>query len=210
MELIVINENKLKIIMSKADMTRYGLDENEFHLSVSNAKEILSKILLCSTVKTGFESISADDKILLQLYPERHGGCELYVTRLSVSNGDILEEDENMAQENYLLPQATNAYIKHEMEGTVCYSFDDLSSITSASRALMGYENEDNSSLYRGENGKYYVFIKNTAVENKKSPRLSVLSEFGELENAHSAFLSLCERGECICERNAISILAKI
>ena len=32
MELIVIGENKLKIMMSQGDMERFGLDENEFYL----------------------------------------------------------------------------------------------------------------------------------------------------------------------------------
>ena len=82
MELIVINENKLKIIMSKTDMKNYGLDENEFYLSVTDTRKILGKILQNCTIKTGFETILPSDKILIQLYPEKGGGCELFVTKI--------------------------------------------------------------------------------------------------------------------------------
>ena len=105
MELIVINENKLKIIMSKTDMKNYGLDENEFHCSVINTREILEKILHNAPLKTGFENISHEDKILIQLYPDKNGGCELYVTKITLDEkeGTIFMPQEN--EEKYLLPK---------------------------------------------------------------------------------------------------------
>ena len=63
MELIMINENKLKIIMSVLDMEKLGLDENDFHLSLINTRSILKKILNASPVKTGFEELLPSDKI---------------------------------------------------------------------------------------------------------------------------------------------------
>ena len=97
MELIVINENKLKITMSKTDMINYGLDENEFHCSVINTREILNKILHNAPVQTGFENISPKDKILIQLYPDKSGGCELYITKITL---DEMEDTMFMPQEN--------------------------------------------------------------------------------------------------------------
>ena len=68
MELIMINENKLKIILSQNEMQKYGLDENEFHLCISNSRQILDRILENYDEKDELKNFTRSAKLLLQLY----------------------------------------------------------------------------------------------------------------------------------------------
>ena len=210
MELIIINENKLKISMSAKEMQSYGLDENEFHLSISDTRKILSKILHNSHIKTGFESLSPDEKILLQLYPEKKGGCELYVTRLSLGEKYADKEEKIMsAEENSLLPICIDSKQK-EKKPLICYSFEGLKNITLSCKALKEYDCTEESSAFIDDDNRYYLIIKSNPSISQKCTLSSVLSEFGEITNAEQALLKMSEYGKCICQANAIEILSTL
>jgi negative regulator of genetic competence, sporulation and motility len=210
MELIIINENKLKILMSAKEMKSYGLDENEFHLSISDTRKILSKILHNSPTKTGFESLSPDEKILLQLYPEKKGGCELYVTRLSLDEKHTDKEKQIMsADENSLLPVFIGSE-PSEKKPLICYSFEGLKNITLSCKALKKYDCSEESSVYVDDDNRYYLMIKSQPSVSQKSTLSSVLSEFGEIINAEQTMLRMSEYGRCICTNNAIAIFSEL
>lgn len=202
MELIVINENKLKIMMSKSDMQSYGLDENEFYCSITNAREILEKILHNSPICTGFENISIEDKILLQLYPDKNGGCELYVTKITI---DEKEDALFMPQENkpkYLLPKAI---IKTPL---ISYKFEALEDVIFASKELISRNYTGESSFYQNYDGKYYLFMNTSGTKN--DTHVEFLAEFGESTNAENSYLMLSEYGKCLFKRDALRSLSEI
>lgn len=202
MELIVINENKLKIIMSAQEMTEFGLDENEFHLSMTDTKQILAKILNKFNAKTGFEEIAQNDKLLLQLYTDTHGGCELFVTRIMLD----CEEEFFMPQgdERFLLPRSTKKTTEHK-KTPITYSFEHLNHVVCACRELKARNFAGDSALYRLDAGKYYLVVEQDGVGNTS---FSCLSEFGDLENTEYCLLNSLERGSCIFKNNAVLKLA--
>lgn len=208
MELIVINENKLKITLSATDMHKYGLDENEFHLSITNTRRVLSKILHNSPIKTGFESETPNERLLLQLYPEKGGGCELYVTRLIIDSENCEKEEIGMAeQENRLLPIAKSQF--EQKTGTLCYKFENFSNLISACRASVIINSPLQSSLFFGDDEKYYLFVENRSL-NEDSQSINLFLEFGELENSERARLALYEHGKEICKSSAINMLSQL
>lgn len=212
MELIVINENKLKIMMSAPDMEKYGLNENEFHLSLSDTRGLLDRVIHNSPIKTGFEEISPDERILMQLYPEKDGGCELFVTRIPFFNEEdlspVMQENEKRP-----LPRLKAAQARRP---TITYSFKELNSVINVSRELLSRGFSGESSLHRDEDGKYYLQCrtqKNAGEDSASgsgSNALSCLSEFGSLENSDCIILHLLEHGKCIFEEDAVSALAEI
>ena len=210
MELIVISDNKLKIMMSKKDMEAYGLDENEFYCSISNTREILDKILHNSPIRTGFENTSIYDKILFQLYPDKNGGCELYVTKLTL---DEKEDELFMPQENdnrYLLPKQIQKKQAQDLP-LISYCFAALEHATRAAKELNKRNYEGASSFYRDCDGKYFLFVntsKNEYVNDKAT--IDLLSEFGEVVNAEHSRLFLAERGRCVFKEKAVQQLAEI
>lgn len=210
MELIVINENKLKIMMSELDMKNYGLDENEFHCSVINTREILDRILHNSPIRTGFENISIDDKILIQLYPDKYGGCELYVTKITL---DEMEDALIMPQENeekYLLPRPIEKK-QIKKSNLLSYRFERLEYGICAAKELILRDFSGESSFYQGNDEKYYLFIHSRQEHSHYAlPYIEFLSEFGEQVNAENTYLLLLEYGKCIFKSNAIWELSKV
>jgi negative regulator of genetic competence, sporulation and motility len=212
MELIIINENKLKITMTAPDMKKYGIDENEFHLSLTDTKKILKRILSSSPVETGFENIGTGEKLLLQLYPEKHGGCELYITRISLCSDEKeeieLSEDDS---ELYLLPQSTKITTMAERRPTA-YFFEDLESLILACKELQKYGFSEKSSLFAQSYGKYYLIISEriTVAEKEKSRQYSFLSEFGERIIDKSIHVFLTEHGKAVIYEDAVSKLSQI
>ena len=204
MELIVINENKLKIMMSAPDMDALGIDENKFYLSSFNARDMLARILKNSNVKTDFEYLSSQDKILLQLYPDIHGGCELFVTRITLDG----EEDFFMTQsdEGFLLPKPIPKNIDHK-KTALTYSFTQLDHLIAACRELIKQNFNGESYLYRLDDGKYLLFITG---EKGTNIQTDFLSEFGQFENTENSYFRSLERGTFIIHKNAIEKIATI
>ena len=210
MELVVINENKLKITMDKADMKLYGLDENDFHCSVINTREILEKILHNYPYQTGFENISRDDKILIQLYPDKNGGCELYVTKITLDEkeGTIFMPLEN--EEKYLLPKPIQK--KQTINNPIIsYRFECLEDSIKAAKELILRDFVGESSFYRNIDKKYYLLLNPKQNKNDDfTPQIEFLSEFGEVSNIENTFLLLSEYGKCIFKHKAIELLSEI
>ena len=214
MELIIINENKLKITMTAPDMKEYGIDENEFHLSLIDTKRVLKRILSKTNIKTGFENIGKGEKLLLQLYPEKHGGCELYITRISLNETD--EEEMELTDdeaERYLLPQSSKktAYLENRPS---TYMFDNLEDLIHACKELVKRNFRKKSSLYTHGSGKFYLLItdneENDTQEKEKSRQYSFLSEFGEQINDKNFHIFLSEYGKIVIEADAAIKLSQI
>lgn len=209
MELILINENKLKIMMNDNDMREFGLNENEFYLSASNTRAILSKILMKSNVHTGFENLTSDDKILIQLYPEAHGGCELFITKIPIDDMEFSEEEFFMHQgnERYLLPKSAPQKEAAYRKIPLTYEFLKLEYLIAACKALKKQSFSGESTLYHLSDGKYILFIKQ---ENGVNEQINFLSEFGQLENTENAHLRTLEGGTNIFQRNAVEKISML
>lgn len=206
MELIIINEYKIKIVMTEQDMLDYGLDENEFYCSVTNTRDILEKIIHRSGIRTGFENINKSERLLLQLYPEKSGGCELYVTRLEMELGE--ETAVRRDNENKALVLSESGQLR-EGANELAFSFEDLRAVSMACRELKSCAFSGESSLYFGKNKKYYLFLCE-ADENKKGPSTELLSEFGEPEIRAEISTLMLEYGKCVMDRCAVETLSKI
>lgn len=78
MELIVISDTKLKVILTEEEMESYGLiGEEEEEPPRTAVERLLADIRRLS----GFDAVNA--RVLVQLWRDRSGGGEMFVTRLS-------------------------------------------------------------------------------------------------------------------------------
>ena len=78
MELIPINNSKLKIMLDENDMKEYNIGD-EADCANSATRLAIRHILDCAKDKIGFNTEGAE--IFVQLYTSKHGGCELFVTK---------------------------------------------------------------------------------------------------------------------------------
>ena len=81
MELILISNSKLKIMLSAEDMKRYNIEcDGETAL-----RRGFKPVLDMARRDCGFESEGG--RLLVQVFPSRGGGCEMFITRVALDSG---------------------------------------------------------------------------------------------------------------------------
>ena len=94
MELILISDSKLKIMLSPDDMKDFDLDCDSVDYSKTETRRAFWSILDEAKHRTGFDA--ASQRIYIQLYPCRQGGCEMYITKIGSSKGsEIFRSEQN-------------------------------------------------------------------------------------------------------------------
>lgn len=190
MDLILINDNKLKVVLTPEDMTAYALTADTIDYDNTETKRAFWDILDTAKHRTGFDA--ASDRVFIQVYPSRGGGCELYVTKLHGGREkSVLPRDRVCGVERKTAPETA----------TFVFGFDALPALLSACRALRG-KNVTRSAAYIDEETKQYYLI----TESVREPSLS---EFGRLQPA-AVQTYLAEHGRCLCAQNAVEVLASL
>ena len=85
MEFYVICSTKLKITMTEEETAQYGIKATDGEYEGSSVRTSLGLILARAESEAGFKV--GTEQVLIQLYPMREGGCEIFVTKLSTLSG---------------------------------------------------------------------------------------------------------------------------
>ena len=83
MELIPINNSKLKIMLDESDMKEYNISD-EADCANGETRQAIRHILDRARDQIGFNTEGSE--IFVQLYTSKRGGCELFVTKSSFSS----------------------------------------------------------------------------------------------------------------------------
>ena len=82
MEILKISDSKLKIMLTADDMKKYRLSRDSVDYNDAKTRRSFSEIL--SYVKSTHGFNTERDKVLIQFYPSKDGGSELFVTKLGL------------------------------------------------------------------------------------------------------------------------------
>ena len=118
----MIGESKIKIVLDSEEAERHGLNTGAPDISGPAARRAFWRILERARAEVGFDP--AGDKVLIQLYPIKSGGCELFVTKLGIlsdSSARLVSKSDRVA----MLSKKRSLY-----------AFDELDDIISASVAV--------------------------------------------------------------------------
>ncbi len=159
MELIVIDERKIKLTLTAEEMTAYRLTGEDARTS-----ETLRGILRDAGEKCGCRGMGG--RVCIEMYPSRKGGCELFVTKLAErENRTDMKANEGLLAE----------YRKYIFRGRVIYAFDAMAHLLTACRDLARAAYDGDSAAYHDECGgtrKYYLILEresHLAAENMGS-----------------------------------------
>ena len=196
MELILINENKLKITLSECDMKQYDLNCDTIDYDNTETRRAFWSILDEAKHRTGFDA--ASQRVFIQLYPSKEGGCEMYVTKLAVKD--------SAAPENcisHALVPLSRRYL--------CYSFERLEDMIAVCRRLNAIGFSGSSGAARTDGGRYILVI-DEPEENAYIGLCenSFIDEFGRREDIRHVRLTKGERMEVICESGAVDHLSAL
>ncbi len=158
MEFLVISESKLKIMLTKSEMKKYGLDSSELDYADKEVRTAFWQILDEAKIKCGFDS--KGEKVLIQFYPA-HSSAEIFITKLGVLS---------KSAERSIVGSDRIAMLSSEIR---IYRFSSLLSLIEALRRNSDVLSED-SEAYLSENGSFYL------IGEERNLRSSSFSEYGE------------------------------
>jgi hypothetical protein len=184
MDLIRIDDNKLKIMLTPVDMQSYALDDT-MDYTKDETRQAFRSIMSEVRSRTGFDA--EGNRVYVQLYPSRSGGCEMFVTKLGTEKKD--------GEKPAATPQKRDPTPKE-----YAYVFSSLSHLLMASRRLRG----DFSGTARAftDRGKKEYFL----ILSEDAP---VLTEYEGRRCKSREIPYILEYGRCFCE-DAPGILSEL
>jgi len=201
MELILISESKLKIMLSAADMNYYELNTETIDYDNTETRKAFWDILDEAKHRTGFDA--ASDRVFIQVYPSKEGGCELFVTKL----GNCITP-EGMSQALYVPGKAQKKLTK---ERKTVYGFEDMRQLLLACKAIKGRQRIKDTSAWKGEDGKCYLVVsEETEAGTARLQSADAALEFGDRASFYGVFAYINEHCMPICEHSAAQCLGEL
>ena len=211
MELLRIGEEKLKIILTHEDLLSFEMNEDDLDYANTETKRMLWNILHDAKSSVGF---NADGhRVLVQLYPSKGGGCEMFVTRLGALSCDCqpdlrdLNEDEKEEDCLYRSQRSLSPLPKNGRLGAFCFScLDDLLSVC---RRLASLPHRGRSYAYHSNDGRYYLLLDGLDATGYFSvDEFSFLHEYGSAQPPSVTETMLSEHGVLLCPNDAVEKLS--
>lgn len=205
MELILISSSKLKIMLSDADMEKYDLKAETIDYDNTATRRAFWSILDDAKNETGFDA--ASDRLFIQMYPSKDGGCEMFVTKL----GTLCAEESPASpcspeRKRSRMPLPPKGEEKTK-ERLFVYSFESLEWLLQACRRLLRVKWRGRSKAYKAYDGKCYLFLYERGEALPLLTRLSFLGEYGIAEHAETITLYIKEYASPLCENSAVETL---
>ncbi len=191
MEMIPVTEHKLKIIMEKEDLKNFELCADDLDYGNTETKRMLWTLLSEAKRELGFDTDGY--RILVQLFPSRDGGCELFITKTDSfpslhTDGQIYDKRSGEASET------------EERVGV--FRFERMDHLLAVCRRLRAIGYAEPSEAYISDEGRYYLFLNGLSPIGFLVPdEFSFVGEYGTNESEALTRGFLSEHGRMICEK---------
>ncbi len=209
MELIKINDQKLKIMLTPSDMTQYDLSVE--HIGENSEQMHRSFRLLLEEVRKQIGFDFDDRRISVQYFPSREGGCEMFVSSILPYCSGEERKKLPVAHTGSALTVRSGKQCTGSFQRDGAYRFHSLETLLQVCHRLqsIGYIGE--STAYRDEQNDYFLLFRTQSASPFTVPEeLCFLSEYGKIENAAMLRLYFREHGVLICSPDAVERLAAL
>ena len=224
MEIIPINDSKLKIMLDECDMKELHICDDA---DCAKGETRLAIRALLERAKTEIGFNTEGSEIFVQLYTSKGGGCELFITKGStlplpapreeVKDGSKQKKREGQAkrkpQEEYCsLPakRETKDEQRRSTFGKMIFSFDSLRDLCAVCRILDKRNTKMISRAFRADGDSFFLVLENASISAyTRLDSLTFILEFGKRERTDHISTYLSEHGEVICRDNAIETLSQ-
>jgi len=209
MEMIMIGQTKLKVMLTREDLEEFELETDALDYHKTETKRMFWDILGRAKHTIGFDTDG--ERVLLQLYPSRSGGCELFITKLGLlASNECAEEDCFGCDCSDRAILHCDVYSHEESRSTSLsiFCFEKTEWLLLACRRLLAAGYDRDSMAYIGDNSRLYLML--FGVESLSLPLLdefSFLSEYGSKEDAEFLIPFIEEHGSLLCSHNAVEHL---
>lgn len=190
MELIVISDDKLKIMLSREDMEHYHISGDELDYSKLSTRTVLKSILSDVKDMSGFNTDG--ERIFVQLFTSAHGGCELFITKGEEEHSD------------------TSKTAASPKRYRTLYSFSSFYDLISSCRRLSELDSDVDSIAYSDISGKYFLKLTHSDLSPyNRLDKFTFVSEYGRRENCDGFDSYISEYGNWMC-KNAVPTLGNL
>lgn len=208
MDLILISSTKLKIMLTPDDMAAYSLTCDNIDYDNTETRRAFWDILDAAKHKTGFDA--ASDRVFIQVYPSKSGGCEMYVTKL-MKRDEAIRRDDMKLYDKKCMADSPPVSLKVERNAPEhsdynVYSFGEMYHMLDACRQLTLSGYKGSSSIWADDSiPRYYL-----AVEKAEKTQYSFLVEYGTKHPSPAAYTYIVEHCRCICGDGAVEKMAAL
>lgn len=198
MEWIRISNNKLKIMLTREDAARYALCPDTADYADALTRRAFKAILTDVRRETGFDA--ADDKLYIQMYPSREGGCELFVTKMGI-------EISHTRNTSTYKTQNTAA---ERQQRSMAFCFWDMACLIAVCRRLLALGFEGDSVAKVDDCHRYWLFLSEEGDPLFARADYAFVCEYGEIESKDTAEMMLAEHGKTLCAAHAVETLGEL
>ena len=196
MEILKISESKIKIMLSPADVRSFGLDVDDVDGSDTKTRAKVFEIL--DEVKRLYGFDHEGNKLLVQFYPAKDGGAELFVTKL----GAITKRNERAISKS--------EHVTMLESRKMLFFFSSLDDLINAIKTITDSECIQQSELFFSDGEGYYLEL-----TGRGTSRLGAICELAVLlEYSVRVPIELApyinEHCEKLTDGNAVALLSRI
>lgn len=190
MEIIKINLTSIKVMLEREECETYDFIHNTELCEERMLSSIDSLLLKINRAENlDFRS----NKLLLQLYPSKNGGCEIYI---SCTEDKIMYKEKVIQSSSRRNPSYVNVY-----------RFDSFTELVDACSRLMLLTEDDGSEIYYdNERDKYYLLCQSIS---SKEMRFAFLNEYSKQLKTNTVYY-IKEHFKCVCRSNAIKAFSSL
>ncbi|MBO5416377.1 MAG: adaptor protein MecA [Clostridia bacterium] len=212
MEFILISDSKIKVMLTEEDLREFEIEADELDYANTDTKRMFWDILSRAKHITGFDTDG--QKVLVQIYPSRHGGCEMFVTKIGSlcpsEEGCHIQGKPNPIISEKFTVKSRGRSAAREKKRVCVFAFETLEQMLSVCRRLFSLGYSEESSAYIGENRRCYLLLEGIDTTGYEPiDKFSFIYEFGVLENSDATDFFLSERGMSICSQKAVETLSR-
>ena len=207
MEIIMISESKLKVMLTSEDLQAFELEAEDLDYGNTETKRMFWDVLGRAKHSVGFDTDG--QRVLVQLYPSRAGGCEMFITKLGALSCKK-ETGENRPDLHTVIQTRPEAKAKAEATHLAAFGFENVERLLSVCRRLMSIGYHGKSDAYFGDDRRAYLLLSLPEVSGYLPiDEFSFIGEYGSHENAEALRQYLGEHARPICRKEAVEVLSK-
>ena len=200
MELIRINDRKLKIMLTPTDMSHFEMNAERLGEDTEQMRRSFRMLMREVRRKIAFDL--DDRRVSVQYFPSREGGCEMFV---SCSQKEDKKEDCEAALSELLPVQREEKYRRE-----IVYRLQEINALLSVCRRLQNSRFQGESQAFADERGGYLLFLKFKTKSPFSTPEeVAFLAEYGSACNLSQTKLYILEHAKQISEK-AVEELAPL
>ena len=207
MELIRISDSKLKIMLTPTDMCHFDLNTDNFGEDSEKTRIAFRHLMDEIKKQIGFDT--DDNRISVQYFPSREGGCEMFVTHLQSLPPITDGKDSHALTKQTALQLQPTQKSGGSFRRDFAYRFETLNDLLRVCKRLQQIGYIGDSSAFRDEKKQYYLLLTLLCASPFSMPEdFHFVLEYGYLENASMLKLYIREHGKLIATPDAVNELS--